>query len=114
MLLEAHVDDLVLRSGDVLANIVGADGQLAVAAIDEHRQLDQARAPEIDERIEGGAHRTAGIEDVIDEDEDSPRDVEVDVGGANDGLGADGGEVVAIESDVELPDRHGDPLEARD
>ena len=32
------------RGGQVLADVVGADRQLAVAAVDQHRELDRARA----------------------------------------------------------------------
>ena len=43
----------------VLPDVVGADRQLAVAAIDQHRQLDARRAPEVDQLVEGRARRCA-------------------------------------------------------
>src|SRR6266513_627951 len=42
-----HLDALGVRGGHVLANVVRADRQLAMAAVDEDRQLDRARSPEI-------------------------------------------------------------------
>ena len=41
---EAHVDPLAERGRQVLAHVIRADGQLAMAAIDEHRVLDARRA----------------------------------------------------------------------
>ena len=43
-LLDAHVDALGARGREVLADVVGADRKLAVAAVDQHGELDRARA----------------------------------------------------------------------
>ena len=59
--------------GQVLAHEVGPDRQLAVAAVDEHGELDRARPPELGERVERGPHRAAGEEDVVDEHDGAVR-----------------------------------------
>ena len=53
----------------VLADVVGADRQLAVAAVAEDGELDPPRAAVVEERVDRGPHRAAGEEDVVDEDD---------------------------------------------
>ena len=89
-LLEPHVDSLLAGGRQVLADVVGPEGQLAVAPVAEHRQLDAARAPVIEDRLDHGPHRAAGEEHVVDEDDGSAGEVEVDVGGVDDRLGGRG------------------------
>src|SRR5580704_9469376 len=48
---DEDLDPLRVRGGDVLAHIVRADGQLAMSAVDEHRQLDGLGAPEVHQRV---------------------------------------------------------------
>ena len=43
-LRQAHLDKLAVRGGDVLADVVGADWELAVPAVDQHRELDGGRS----------------------------------------------------------------------
>ena len=62
------LDGLSERSGYVLAHVVGADGELAVASVDENEELNGAGSPEIDEGIEGGPDGAPGKEDIVDED----------------------------------------------
>src|SRR3972149_1432955 len=45
--------------GHVLAHVVGADGQLPVAPIHQHRELDALRPPVVDEGVQGGADAAA-------------------------------------------------------
>ena len=106
-LLEADVDPLLARRRQVLADVVGADRQLAVAAVAEHRQLHPPRPAVVEERLDRGAHGAAGEEDVVDEDDGALGEVEVDVGGVDDRLrgGRLGADVVAVEGDVEVADR---------
>ena len=106
-LLEADVDPLLARRRQVLADVVGADRQLAVAAVAEHRELDPARAAVVEERLDRGPHRAAGEEDVVDEDDGAVGEVEVDVGGVDDRLRGRrlGADVVAVEGDVDVADR---------
>ncbi len=69
-LLEPDPDLLRGGGGQVLAHVVGPDGKLAVAAVDQHGEPDDARAAEVDEGVQGGADGAAGVQDVIDEDHD--------------------------------------------
>src|SRR5262245_66310476 len=52
VLAQAHGHALAARGGQILADVVRADRQLAVAAIDEARQLDRGRPAEVDDRVE--------------------------------------------------------------
>src|SRR5438093_8704564 len=71
---------LAARGGDVLADVVGADRELAMAPVDEDRELDRLRPPEVDERVHGGADGPAGEEHVVDEEDPFPLDGERNVG----------------------------------
>ena len=53
LLREQHLHDLVPRGGEGLAHVVGADGQLAMAAVHQHRQLDARGPAEVDQLVEG-------------------------------------------------------------
>ena len=69
-LLEQDVHHLRPGSRDVLADVVGADGQLAVSAVDEHRQLDDPRPAVLGQRVKRRPNRAAGEQHVVDEDDD--------------------------------------------
>ena len=71
MLAEHDGHDLPAARGQVLADVVGADGQLAMAAVDEDGQADDARAAEVHQGVHGGADGPAGEEHVVDEDHDA-------------------------------------------
>src|ERR1700722_19599664 len=60
---------LTLWGGNVLAHVVGANRHLALAAIDEHRELNRFAPAEIGYRAECRTHGAAGIKHVIDEDD---------------------------------------------
>ncbi len=85
-LLEPDVDPLLASGRQVLADVVGADRQLAVAAVAEHGELNPLRAPVVEEGVDRGAHRAAGEEDVVDEHDGAAGEVEVDVRGVDDRL----------------------------
>ena len=78
------------RGRQVLADVVGAERQLAVAAVAEDRELHPLGAAVVEEGIDRGPDGAAGEEDVVDEDDGAAREVEVDVGGVDDGLRARG------------------------
>ena len=101
LLLEQHLHHLLARGGEGAAHVVGADGQLAMAAVHEHGQLDARGPAEVDELVEGAAHGAAGVEDVVHQHHRAAVDGERDLGALGDGLGGDGREVVAVEADVE-------------
>jgi len=73
---QADVDVLAMCGGYVLADIVGTDGQLTVATVDQDRQSHRGRSAMIHQCIEGGAHRASGEKHVIDEDDRRERGVE--------------------------------------
>src|SRR5690606_6146618 len=56
--------------------VAGLDRQLAPAPVDEHCELDAARAAVVEELVQGRAHRAAGIEDVVHQDDVGPAHVE--------------------------------------
>src|SRR2546430_8671717 len=51
---ELHLDALLPRGRQVLADVVGPDRQLAVAAVDENRELDARRAAVVEQGLEIG------------------------------------------------------------
>ncbi len=111
--LEVDLDPLLARRGHVLAHVVGADRQLAVAAVDENRQLDRARAPVVHDRVHRRADRAPGEQHVVDEDDVLALDVERDVGAVHLRREPDG-EVVSVEADVERSDAHLGSLDLAD
>src|SRR6266849_7494336 len=98
-----------VRRGDVLADVVGTDWQLAVAAVDEHCQLNRARTAEVHQGIHRGARRAAVVDDVVNEH----HDLAVDLWHIR--LAAVRGHaevaVVAMLADVERAHRDRRPLE---
>ena len=79
-----------------------------MAPIDEDRELDALRTPVVEQRVDRGAHGPAREQDVVDEHDRSLLEVEVEMRGVDDGLGAGLArlEVVAVEGDVEVAERH--------
>ena len=65
--VEVGHDGLVLRRREILADVVGANRQLAVAAVDQHRQLHGAGPAPVGQRVERGADGATGEEDVVDQ-----------------------------------------------
>ena len=47
--------------------MISMNGQLAVTAIDQNRQLNGTRATKITESVQRGPRRTSGVEHVIDQ-----------------------------------------------
>lgn len=84
---ELDLDRLPQRRGEVLADVVGADRKFAVAAVDEDRELDGARAADVAEGVEGGADGAAGEEHVVDEDDEAAVDAVAGDVGAAEGAG---------------------------
>src|SRR5713101_7067291 len=67
LLRHENLDPLRVRRGYVLAHVVGTDGQLAMSAVDQHRQLDRPRPSEVHERIHRRACGPAVVDDIVDE-----------------------------------------------
>src|SRR5581483_4778587 len=60
---------LALRGRQVLAHIVGPDRELAMAAVDQDRELDGPRAAEVVKGVERSADRSARVQHVVDQDD---------------------------------------------
>src|SRR5947209_6717960 len=67
---DEHLDPLAVRGGHVLAHVVGTDRHLPVAAVQQDRQLDRARATEVHEGVHRRPRCTPMVNDVVDEDDD--------------------------------------------
>ena len=76
--VEVHAHPLAPRGRQVLAHVVGPDGQLAVAAVDQDGELHQRRAPVVEERVDRGPDRAPRVEDVVHQDHGALGDVEVE------------------------------------
>src|SRR5690606_10944993 len=72
------------------------------------------RPAHVDDRVQGGPRGAAREEYVVNEDDTSAVDVEVNLGALDDGLQRDLCEVVAVEGYVELAYRRPCPLELVD
>ena len=112
--LELHFDDLVVGGLHRAADESRFDGQFAMAAVDQHQQLHARRAAVIEQRVERGADGAAGVQHVVHQDDVLALHGKRNFGGADHRLDADGGEVVAIEIDVENADRNGAVFERLD
>src|SRR5205823_11501012 len=108
---ELHLDALVAMRGEVLADVVGADRQLAVAAVGEHRELHAGGATVVEQRLDRGADRAPRVENVVDEHARHPVEREVELRVPDERLGVLGRlspadvNVVTVEGDVKLAER---------
>ena len=100
-LAEFDFDDFAAGGGDGAAYVLGLDGKFAVASVDEDEELDGFGASVVEEGVEGGADRSAGEENIVHEDDVATGDVEADVTFFDHRAYVAGGEVVAVEADVE-------------
>src|SRR5215470_2368732 len=103
-LREVHGDALAAGCGEVLADIVGANGKLAMPAVDQDGELDRLRAAEVHERIHGGARGAAREQHVVDQEDAAALDREGDVGALHPRRLEPAVEVVAVEGDVDDPE----------
>src|SRR5262249_9744811 len=105
---ELHLDALLAGGREVLADVVGADRELAVAAIGEDGELDAGRTAVFEQRVDRSADGAAGGEDVVDEDHGAALEVGGALRVADDRLPAArclpvaDVDVVSVEGDVEL------------
>src|SRR5436309_15938335 len=75
--------------------------------VDEDRELDRLRPPEVDERVHGGADGPAGEEHVVHEEDALAPDGERDVRPVDHRILNAPVEIVAIECDVDDTERDG-------
>src|SRR5947199_5732499 len=92
---------LAAGGGEVLAHVVRTDGKLAMAPVDQHREVDGLGPAEVDQRVHRGKHRTAGEEHVVDEQDAAAIDGERDVGPLHDRVLDAAIQIVAVERDVD-------------
>src|ERR1700676_2262061 len=103
------LDPLRVRGGDVLADVVRPDGQLAMSAIDEHGELDGLRPPNVHQRVHRRARGSPVMDHVVDEDDHLAVDGWHLGGGAMRWLAQVA--VVAMLGHVEPAGRHGAAFE---
>src|SRR6476646_8919909 len=77
---ELHLDALLARRRQVLADVVGTDRKLSVAPVGEAGELHARGAAVVEERLDGGADRAAREEDVVDEHARHPLERKVQLG----------------------------------
>src|SRR5262249_58124799 len=65
---ELDLDALGRRRRQVLADVVGPDRQLTMAAVGEYGKLDARRPAELEQRVDRRADRAPGVQDVVGED----------------------------------------------
>src|SRR5262249_44711767 len=87
------------------AHVLREDGQLALAAVDQRRNLDLAGPSVVEQLVHRGAHRAPCKEPVVDQDNVPLVYVERNLGRFHLPMQANGIEVVAIEGDVERAQR---------
>jgi hypothetical protein len=85
-----------------------------VAAIHEDGELDRPRTPQVDEPVEGRPDRPAREEHVIDENHDLSFDLERDLRPPQHRVFPDVIEIVAVQVDVQNPDRDGSSFDLAD
>ena len=68
--LQQHPHRLPLAGREVLTDVISADRKLAMAAINQDRELDRPWPAEVGEGIEGRPDGPSRIENVVDEDDD--------------------------------------------
>src|SRR5262249_17630979 len=83
------------------ADVLRGDRQLALAAVDERRELDLPGTPIVEKLVHRGAHRAPRVEHVVDHHDVAIVDVERNLRGLHLAMQADRVEVVAVERDVE-------------
>ena len=110
--LDPHA--LAHRRGEVLADVVGSDGQLAVAAVDQDGELDELRPSQVAEGVERGADRATGEQHVVDEHDPAPVDPFRRHVGVLEGAGGSQPQVVAVHRHVQRADRDGAALDVGD
>src|SRR5262245_16908535 len=66
---ELHLDALRTGGRKVLADVVRPNRKLAVATVDENGELDPVRAAVVEQGLDRRPNGSAGIEDVVDEDD---------------------------------------------
>jgi hypothetical protein len=75
-------------------------------AVNQDAQADPPRASKIEETVHGGADRTPGVKNVVDDDQVAIVHGKIDLGTLERGLRTDCGKIVAVERDVQNTHRN--------
>ena len=105
-LREPYLNRFADRRGQILADVVGANRQLPMSAVDQHGELHAARPAEVHQRVERGAHRAPGVEHVVDQHDLAVVERKADVGALHLRLLRRARQIVAVERDVDDAARH--------
>ncbi len=89
--------DLVGQIEEGAGSDLRADGQLAAAAIDQHRQIDARRTAEVEQLVHRCADGATGVQHVVDEQHGLIGDGHGQRGAIGAGVQTAGGEVVAVK-----------------
>src|SRR5436309_11206856 len=100
-LFDEHIHPLPAIHFHLFADDVRLDGELASPPVDQHAEGDALGPSEVGELVERRAHGPPGVEHVVHDDHVLAAQVTGNPRLADDGFGADGFEVVAIQGDVE-------------
>ena len=64
---ETHLDAVGARGRDVLADVIGPDRDGAMAAVDQHRELDRRRPAALPQRGHRALHGPSAVDHVVDQ-----------------------------------------------
>jgi hypothetical protein len=64
-LAQLDADALTVVCGQVLSNMVGSDGELSVATVNEDCKAHQAGPPDCGECVESGPHCPPAVENIV-------------------------------------------------
>src|SRR5215831_15183530 len=98
-------DRQIARNGQARPDVAGLDRQLAASAIDQHGELDRLGPAVVEQLVDCGAHGSPGVEHVVHEHEPAAGNLERQLGRCELGAQSLLRVVVAIERDVDEPDR---------
>src|SRR5687767_1776203 len=90
---------------DARADVLGADRQLAPAAVGEHHERNARRPAVVEQLVHRRAHRAPAVEHVVDQQQLAAAYVERDLGALGIVVQAARRVVVAVEGDVHQPER---------
>ena len=109
---QPHADAFGVGGGDILADEIRFDGQLAVAAVNEHRQLNAPGPAEIIQRVHRGPDGPPAEQHVIHQHHRLPGHIERNDRGLD--VGRDAlVEVVPVHADIQAAGRDGLPPNPR-
>src|SRR5882762_4872549 len=104
-LVEPHMDIFIEGGGKIFSDEIGFDGQLAMAAIDQHCKFDALRPAEVIERVHGCPDRASAEEHVIRQHHRLAVYIEREQCGLNSGRHPPV-QIITVHTDVQSARRH--------